>query len=90
MGSRSKAIVATPRKRPRGNPNWGKAAGDEPVTPSAFEKLLEKSGLRLEQPCDELAANIEIVKFARKHALNRFVPEGLLKELGLEQFDEER
>lgn len=76
-------------KRPRGNPNWGKPAGAyEPPQPSAFEKLLAKLGLSLSAPREELAAHPKIEDFARKHALNRFVPEGLLQFFGLDEAGE--
>ena len=73
-------------KRPRGNPNWGKSGAYEPPQPSSFERLLAKLGLNLSAPCEELAANKEVEKFAHRYALSRFVPEGLLKHLGLEEW----
>lgn len=56
-----------------------------PHNRAAFEKLLTKLGLSLSAPCEELAGNEEVTKFARKFALGKFVPEGLLKLLGLEE-----
>ena len=80
------ATTNTEKHPRRGNPNWGKPNVYEPPQPSAFEKLLTKLGLSLSAPCEELAAHEEVEKFAGKYALSRFVPEGLLKLLGVEDW----
>ena len=76
--------AAGPGKRRRGNPNWtNERYSYEAPQPSEFEKLLTKQGLNLSQSCEELAANPKIADYARRYAPSRFVPEGLLKLLGL-------
>ena len=85
----STSTTVAPGKRRRGNPNWTNGLhGFERPEPSAFEKLLVKLGMNLAQPCEELAANEEVTKFARKHVGHHFVPEALLKLLGLEEWNE--
>jgi hypothetical protein len=68
----------------RGNPRWNQGRELEvPDMPSAFEKLLTRLGLKLEDDCARIAAHPRVGDWVRKHYRARFVPEGVLKLLGL-------
>jgi hypothetical protein len=72
------------QKRRRGNPRWNQGKELEvPDVPSAFEKMLKRLGLTLGDDCARLAEHPKVGDWVRKHYRARFVPEGVLKALGL-------
>ena len=65
----------------RGNPNWGKPDFPVPVLPTAFEKQVEKLGLRP----DEYQDSPQLRNWCLRNANEHYVPEYLLKvwEIGV-------
>lgn len=75
------------KRRPRGNPRWSQGKELEvPDLPSAFEKMLKRLGLKLGDNCARLAAHPKVGDWVRKNYRARFVPEGVLKMLGLSEW----
>ena len=73
------------KRRSRGNPRWSQGKELEvPNVPSAFERMLKRLGLKLENDCQTLVANPRVEAWVRGHYRTKFVPEGLLKLLRLD------
>jgi hypothetical protein len=66
--------------RKKGNPNWGKAGGDIPNTPTSFDEMVRR--LKLSE--NEYCSSIPLKEWAQKHKDSRYVPQDLLKAWGME------
>ena len=64
----------------KGNPNWGKAGGDIPNTPTSFEDMVRR--LKLSEK--EYQSSIPLKEWARKNKDSKYVPPDLLEAWGIE------
>ncbi|MFZ3263231.1 MAG: hypothetical protein WA172_04475 [Terriglobales bacterium] len=64
--------------RNKGNPNFGKAGGDIPNTPSSFEEMVRR--LKLSET--EYRSSTPLKAWAQKHKDNKYVPQDLLEAWG--------
>jgi hypothetical protein len=65
--------------RNKGNPNWGKAGGDIPKTPTSFEEMVRR--LKLSEK--EYQTSIPLKEWAQKHKDSKYVPQDLLEAWGI-------
>jgi hypothetical protein len=65
--------------RNKGNPNWGKAGGDIPNTPSSFEEMVRQ--LKLSEK--EYRSSIPLKEWAQKNKDSKYVPQDLLEAWGI-------
>jgi hypothetical protein len=75
------------RKR-RGNPNWGRSAPPVDVKPTRWETLLREVNVGADQAIahikDGTVAGQTIRRYAKAHAINRYIPEEILLLLGID------
>jgi hypothetical protein len=63
----------------KGNPNWGKAGGDIPVSETSFDEMARR--LKLSEK--EYLSSIPLKEWARKHKDSKYIPQNLLKAWGI-------
>jgi hypothetical protein len=66
--------------RNKGNPNWGKPAGDVPNTPTSFDEMAR----RLKLTEKEYRSSLPLKEWAQKHKDSKYVPQDLLEAWGIE------
>ena len=65
--------------RNKANSNWGKPAGDIPITPSSFEEMVRR--LKLSE--SEYRGSTALKQWAQKHKDSKYVPQDLLDAWGI-------
>jgi hypothetical protein len=63
----------------KGNPNWGKAGGDIPVTATSFDEMVRRLNLSEK----EYRSSVPLREWAQKHKDSKYVPQDLLKAWGI-------
>ena len=76
----SKPVTARERKRPRGNPNWGKPLQPIPAFLTEFELEVERLGLAK----SEYLYSRELKRWCDGNRNRVYVPEWLLTEWGMQ------
>jgi hypothetical protein len=64
----------------KGNPNWGKACGDIPNTPTSFEEMVRR--LKLSEK--EYRSSIPLKEWAQRNKDSKYVPLDLLEAWGID------
>jgi len=70
-----------PKKKPVGNPNWGKPSNfliPVPYEPTGFEILVAELGLK----ADSYVGSPELKKWVNRNFKTKYVPENLLESWG--------
>jgi hypothetical protein len=62
-----------------GNPNWGKACGDIPHTPTSFEEMVRRLNLSEK----EYRSSVPLKEWVQKHKDSKYVPQDLLEAWGI-------
>jgi len=63
----------------KGNPNWGKACSNIPVTASSFDEMVRRLNLSEK----EYRSSTPLKEWAQKHKDSKYIPQDLLKAWGI-------